>query len=229
MFTSIFESGVFDSNVMQLSYIEGMACLLTAVILGVLIALTAKHCGSHTQGMLFSLVFLPAIVSIVIIMVNGNLGTGVAIAGAFSLVRFRSVPGRAMDICMIFLAMAMGLAVGIGYLLFAAFATVFLCLVIVILYKCNFGGHGTAVKIWNITVPENLSYTTAFEEVFAAHKASVKLVAVKTANMGSLYHLTYEIGEMDIEEEKAMLDDIRCRNANLPISVSAAGEPVDIL
>lgn len=229
MFTSIFESGVFDSNVMQLSYIEGMACLVTAVLLGLVIAFTAKHCGSHTKGMLFSLVFLPAIVSIVIMMVNGNLGTGVAIAGAFSLVRFRSVPGKAMDICMIFLAMAMGLAVGIGYLVFAAFATLFMCLVIMILYKCNFGGASAATKVWHITVPENLSYTTAFEEVFATHKASAKLVAVKTANMGSLYHLTYEIGEMDIEKEKALLDDIRCRNANLPISVSAASEPIDIL
>lgn len=220
---------IFENTVATLSYGEGMLCLSVAVGIGIVIALTAMWCEEHTKSMILSLVFLPAIVAIVIIMVNGNLGTGVAIAGAFSLVRFRSVPGKAMDICMIFLAMAMGLAVGIGYLTFAAAATVFLCVVILILYKIGFGNRRKGYKTWNITVPENLCYTKAFDEVFAEYQVRANLVNVKTANMGSVYNLTYEISVTDLDKEKSLIDAIRCRNGNLPISVGIACEHTEIL
>ena len=220
---------IFDNTAATLSYGNGMLCLIVAIVIGIMIAMTAMWCEEHTKSMILSLVFLPSIVAIVIIMVNGNLGTGVAIAGAFSLVRFRSVPGKAMDICMIFLAMAMGLAVGIGYLIFAVAATVLLCIVIFVLYKIGFGNKKKEHKIWNITVPENLSYTKAFEDVFSEYQVTANLVNVKTANMGSVYHLTYEISVIDIDKEKELIDAIRCRNGNLPISVGIAHEPNEIL
>lgn len=220
---------IFENTMAALSYGEGMLCLSVAVGIGLVIALTAMWCEEHTKSMILSLVFLPAIVAVVIIMVNGNLGTGVAIAGAFSLVRFRSVPGKAMDICMIFLAMAMGLAVGIGYLTFAASATAFLCVIILILYKSGFGNRRKGYKTWNITVPENLGYTKAFDEVFAEHKVTANLVNVKTANMGSVYNLTYEITVTDQEREKALIDAVRCRNGNLPVSVGIACDHTEIL
>lgn len=222
-------NSIFENTAAALSYGEGMLCLSVAVGIGIIIALTAMWCEEHSKSMLLSLVFLPAVVAVVIIMVNGNLGTGVAIAGAFSLVRFRSLPGKAMDICMIFLAMSMGLAVGIGYLTFAAAATVFLCLVILILYKTGFGDRKKAYKTWHITVPENLSYTTAFDEVFSEHQVTAKLVNVKTANMGSVYNLTYEISVTDIEKEKSLIDAIRCRNGNLPVSAGIACDHAEIL
>ena len=205
---------IFDNTAATLSYGNGMLCLIVAIVIGIMIAMTAMWCEEHTKSMILSLVFLPSIV---------------AIAGAFSLVRFRSVPGKAMDICMIFLAMAMGLAVGIGYLTFAVAATVLLCIVIFVLYKIGFGNKKKEHKIWNITVPENLSYTKAFEDVFSEYQVTANLVNVKTANMGSVYHLTYEISVIDIDKEKELIDAIRCRNGNLPISVGIAHEPNEIL
>lgn len=222
-------NSIFGQTGATLSYQDGILCLLTAVAVGVIIALTASFCEKHTRSMVMSLVFLPAIVAVVIIMVNGNLGTGVAIAGAFSLVRFRSVPGKAMDICMIFLAMAMGLAVGIGYLTYALAGTVLLCLIITIMYKAGFATERKTPKLWHVSVPESLNYTTAFDEVFQEFKAEAKLIQVKTSNMGSIYHLTYEIMPFSIDKEKEMLDAIRCRNGNLPVSIMLPGENAEIL
>lgn len=155
-------------------------------------------------------------------MVNGNVGTGVAVAGAFSLVRFRSVPGTAKEITMLFLAMGAGLIAGMGYLGFAVLFTLIMCLLCVLYNRLDFGTRKNAAvyKTLHITIPENLDYTGVFEEVLANYTASFDLVRVKTTNMGSLFRLTYNLVLKDTGLEKEMIDQLRCRNGNLEITIS---------
>ena len=158
----------------------------------------------------------------VIMLVNGNVGTGVAVAGAFSLVRFRSVPGTAKEICTLFLAMGAGLIAGMGYLGFAVLCTLVLCAVFV-LYNClDFGTKKNAAtfKTFTITIPEDLDYSGVFDDIFAEYTRSHDLIRVKTTNMGSMFKLTYNVELTDTTREKEMIDKLRCRNGNLEIAVS---------
>ena len=151
-------------------------------------------------------------------LVNGNLGAGVAVAGAFSLVRFRSAPGSAKDIGAVFLAMAIGLATDMGYLMFAALLLAVYGAASLAMVRLNFGRSGAGKKQLKITIPENMDYNELFDDVFAKYTLSSALTVVKTANMGSLYRLTYEIELKDARREKEMIDELRCRNGNLEIS-----------
>lgn len=165
---------------------------------------------------------LPTVVCVVIMMVNGNVGTGVAVAGAFSLVRFRSVPGTAKEITMLFLGMGAGLIAGMGYLGFALLFT-FIMMGFTILYNyLDFGTRKNAAryKTLNITIPEDLDYTGVFEGIFTEYTTAYELVHVKTTNMGSMFHLTYNLILRNVALEKEMIDKLRCRNGNLEISVS---------
>lgn len=159
----------------------------------------------------------PAIVQTVIMLVNGNLGTGVAVMGAFSLVRFRSVPGSAREICSLFLAMALGLATGMGYIGIAVFLAVVLNLVQVLLVLSKFGEGVSEEKELKITIPESLDYTGIFDDIFVTHTRRAELMRVKTSNMGSLYELCYRVTLKNRNTEKQMIDEIRCRNGNLTI------------
>jgi len=162
------------------------------------------------------------VVCVVIMMVNGNVGTGVAVAGAFSLVRFRSVPGTAKEIGVLFLAMGVGLIAGMGYLAFAALFTVIMCAVFMLYNRLDFGAkkNAQAYKTLTITIPEELDYAGVFDEIFAQYTVSYELMTVKTTNMGSLFRLTYHIVLRDPAGEKEMIDKLRCRNGNLEIIVS---------
>ena len=176
----------------------------------------------YTKSFVITLALLPAVVCVVIMLVNGNVGTGVAVAGAFSLVRFRSVPGTAKEICTLFLAMGAGLIAGMGYLGFAVLFTVVMCAVFV-LYNClDFGAKKNAAtfKTFTITIPEDLDYSGVFDDIFAAYTRSHDLVRVKTTNMGSMFKLTYNVELRDAAKEKEMIDKMRCRNGNLEIVVS---------
>lgn len=155
-------------------------------------------------------------------MVNGNVGTGVAVAGAFSLVRFRSVPGTAKEITMLFLAMGAGLIAGMGYLGFALLFAVIMCLLIILYDRLDFGTKKNAAvyKTLHITIPEDLDYSGVFEEILEKYTSSYELVRVKTTNMGSLFRLTYDLVLKDITQEKDMIDQLRCRNGNLEITIS---------
>ncbi len=155
-------------------------------------------------------------------MVNGNVGTGVAVAGAFSLVRFRSVPGTAKEITMLFLAMGAGLIAGMGYLGFALLFAVIMCLLIILYNRLDFGTKKNAAvyKTLHITIPEDLDYSGVFEEILEKYTSSYELVRVKTTNMGSLFRLTYDLVLKDITQEKDMIDQLRCRNGNLEITIS---------
>ena len=205
-----------------------LTCLGMALVLGLAISVCYRFRTRCSHGFLMTLAALPAIVSVVIIMVGGNLGAGVAVAGTFSLVRFRSVPGTAREICAIFLSMTVGLACGAGFPLVGFILAVMVCLFHFALLLMGFGGRrrAEAQKQLRITVPEDLNYTHAFDDIFKTYTTSCQLVAVKTANLGSLSKLTYDIVMKDPDREKEMIDALRCRNGNLEISICA--QPTDV-
>ena len=223
MLNTIFR-GVFDSDAQAASAIsvgEFLLCLAVSLLVGLLLAGAYTVKNRYTKSFLLTLAILPAVVCVVIMMVNGNIGTGVAVAGTFSLVRFRSVPGTAKEICAIFLAMCTGLIAGMGYLGYAVLFALVLSGVTVV-YNCfDFGSKDRQerYKILHIVIPEELNYTEVFDEVFQEYTQTHDLEQVKTTNMGSLFKLTYNIVLKDIRTEKEFIDKLRCRNGNLEVSV----------
>ena len=215
--------GIFDTDLtVVISAKDFLLCLGTALVLGLALALCYMLRSRYTKSFVVTLALLPAVVCVVIMMVNGNVGAGVAVAGAFSLVRFRSVPGTAKEICALFLAMGIGLIAGMGYLGFAALFALVMCLAFVIYNALDLGtGKNTVLyKTLNVTIPEDLDYSEVFDDIFAEYTTAHSLVRVKTTNMGSMFRLTYQITYKKPVREKEMIDKLRCRNGNLEISVS---------
>lgn len=200
-----------------------LLCLAVSLILGGVIAFTGSVKKSCSQSIIITLIILPAIVQTVIMLVNGNVGTGVAVAGAFSLVRFRSAPGPAKDIAIIFLAMAVGIATGTGYLGIAVVFAIILSVLFLVLATLNVGGMTSEERMLKITIPESLDYEGVFKDLFETYTHSYSLTEVKTTNMGSLFKLTYSIKMKKGASEKEFIDKLRCRNGNLEIS---CGRPV---
>ena len=164
-----------------------------------------------------TLAILPAVVQVVIMLVNGNIGAGVAVAGAFSLVRFRSAPGTAREIGVLFLGMAIGLATGMGYVGLAVLTFVIVSAALMLLTALHLGGKPAGERILKITIPENLDYEGLFDDLFAQYTTAHTLVKVKTSNMGTLYELEYRVTLPEDCIPKAFLDALRCRNGNLNI------------
>lgn len=215
--------GLFDtSTTAVISVTDFLLCVVCALVLGLILALSYMYRTRYTKSFVITLATLPAVVCVVIMMVNGNVGTGVAVAGAFSLVRFRSVPGTAKEIGMLFLAMGAGLIAGMGYLAYAALFTLLLCAVNMLYNHLSLGAKKNAAKYksFRITIPEDLDYTGVFEEVFADYTTACELTRVKSTNMGSMFRLTYDVVLRDPSKEKELLDKIRERNGNLEITVS---------
>lgn len=199
-----------------------LICTAASLILGMAIAGIFMFRNTYSKGFVVTLALMPAIVQMVIMLVNGNLGTGVAVMGAFSLVRFRSVPGRAEEISSIFLAMAVGLATGMGYI---GIAVVFVLIIggaNMALTASWFGEKSSGSRVLRITIPESLDYTSIFDELFCQYLKKWELEQVKTSNMGSLYKLDYKVVLKDQKEEKKLIDDLRCRNGNLEIFLGRA-------
>ena len=222
MLNSIFR-GVFDTDMTSVIGISDfLLCIGCSLLIGLILAFGYMYRTRYTKSFIVTLALLPAVVCVVIMMVNGNVGAGVAVAGAFSLVRFRSVPGTAKEITMLFLAMGAGLITGMGYLGFALLFTIIMCLLSTLYNQLDFGAkkNAAAYKTLNITIPEDLDYTDVFEDVFEAYTRSCELVNVKTTNMGSMFRLTYDIVLKDIPKEKELIDKLRCRNGNLEINIS---------
>ena len=216
--------GIFDSDLIAvISVKDFLLCLGVSLALGLLLALAYMLRTRYTKSFVITLALLPAVVCVIIMLVNGNVGAGVAVAGAFSLVRFRSVPGTAREICTLFLAMGAGLIAGMGYLGFATLFTLVMCLAFTVYSFFDFGTKKRAMrfKTLTITIPEDLNYTTVFEDIFDTYTRSRELIRVKTTNMGSMFKLTYQVELLDATREKEMIDAIRCRNGNLEIAVSA--------
>ncbi len=211
-----------------ISITDFLLCLGFSLILGLVMALVYMYRSRYTKSFVVTLALLPAVVCVVIMLVNGNVGTGVAVAGAFSLVRFRSVPGTAKEICTLFLAMGAGLIAGMGYLGFAAVFTLVMCVTFLLYNRLDFGAKKNAAiyKTLTVTIPEDLDYSHVFEDIFSAYTSDVNLVRVKTTNMGSMFRLTYHVTLRDADKEKEMIDCLRCRNGNLEICVSCQDSTV---
>ena len=215
--------GLFDSDLTTIiSVTDFLLCMGFSLILGLVMAFAYMYRTRYTKSFVVTLALLPTVVCVVIMLVNGNVGTGVAVAGAFSLVRFRSVPGTAKEICTLFLAMGAGLIAGMGYLGFAVLFTVVMCAVFVLYNRLDFGAkkNSDAYKTFAITIPEDLDYSGIFDDIFAEYTVSHDLARVKSTNMGSMFKLTYNVTLRDVTKEKEMIDKIRCRNGNLEITVS---------
>lgn len=222
MLDSIFQ-GLFDTDMTSvISVSHFLLCIGVSLLIGLILAFGYMYRSRHTKSFIMTLALLPAVVCVVIMMVNGNVGTGVAVAGAFGLVRFRSVPGTGKEITLLFLAMGAGLISGMGYLGFALLFAVIMCGLCIVYNHCNFGMKRNAAtyKTLNITIPEDLDYTGVFESILKDYTTSYELVRVRTTNMGSMFRLTYDLTLRDITKEKEMIDKLRCRNGNLEITVS---------
>lgn len=194
-----------------------LICTLASLILGLGVALIYMYRNLYSKSFVVTLALLPAMVQIVIMLVNGNLGAGVAVMGAFSLVRFRSIPGSAREISSIFFAMAIGLATGMGYVAIAVLFLILIGIMNLLLNTLRFGEQKEAEKELKITIPENLDYTGIFDDLFDKYTKKAELIRVKTTNMGSLYELHYHIVTRNSDIEKSFLDELRCRNGNLNI------------
>ncbi len=222
---NLFGSVFADETQSTLSVGLFLACIAVSLVCGIvyLVAFSFREKGS--KSMRLSLVLLPSAVCVVIMMINGNVGIGVAVAGAFSLVRFRSAQGNAKEISVIFMAMASGLIVGVGYFAYAILFSVLMSVLLVILTLFGvWAEKKDRTRVLRLTVPEDLDYTNAFDSVFDVYTAKKKLTSAKTSNMGSLYKLTYRVTLKNGINEKAFLDDLRVRNGNLEILLTGTEE-----
>ncbi|MDR2931573.1 MAG: DUF4956 domain-containing protein [Oscillospiraceae bacterium] len=220
MLDSIFSTAASVDSTITINGL--LAALGTALILGIAISLvyTKTNKGkSPSQSFALTLVMLPAVVTIIILLVGSNVARAFSLAGAFSIIRFRSAPGDAKDITYVLFTMAVGLAAGMGYLLYAAIITAALCAVMIVLEFTKFGLITGTGKILKITIPENLDYQNAFDTVFQKYTSNFRLCRVKTADLGSLYELTYSVTTKSETNDKDFIDELRCRNGNLNITL----------
>ena len=215
---------VFDSTAVGLDIKTMLICVGVGVVLGLMIALVHKWTTRCSKDFLTTLATLPILVAVVMIMINGSLGTSIAILGAFSLVRFRSIPGSAKELLSVFFAMAIGLALGMGHLLFAAVFTVIVCLLELLYCKINIFDRCKTEQILKIMVPEDLDYTRAFDEIFQKYTTSHRIIKTKTVNMGSLYKVAYYVTLKTDAHEKDFLDAIRVKNCNLQVILSSGDD-----
>lgn len=209
MFDSIIETGITSGTF--------FLCVLASLFLGAVIAISYMFRSQYSKSFVVTLALLPAIVQMIIMMVNGNIGVGVAVAGAFNLVRFRSVPGNAREIGSVFLSMAVGLATGMGFIWVAAVFTAIMVVFTLFYNLVGFGKAKSADRELKITIPENIDYTNLFDDLMKKYTSFNELVRVRTVNMGSLFQLVYKVRLRDVNKTKQFLDELRCRNGNLDI------------
>lgn len=222
MFTSILTGEIISIQ-------QAMVCIAVSLILGLVISVIYMYTGTCSKNFAITLALLPVLVQMVIMLVNGNIGTGVAILGAFGLVRFRSIPGSSKEILGVFFAMAIGLATGTGLVGFAALCTVVIGLVFFVLNKTSFGETRVQERDLKITIPENLEYAGLFDDIFATYTQKHYLESVKTTNLGSMFELRYKITMKSMADEKKMIDEIRVRNGNLTIMCGRQSTQKDVL
>lgn len=219
MLDTIFR-GMFDTELTTvIAPADFLLCVGVSLLIGLALCAMTLWRTSSSQSFAVALALLPAVVCVVIMMVNGNVGAGVAVAGAFSLVRFRSAPGTAREIGALFVAMGAGLIAGMGYLAYAVLFALILGGASTMYNAVHLGGQ-ERYKVLHITIPEELDYTGVFDPILKRYTTAYTLTQVRTSNMGSLFKLTYEVTLRDPAQEKAMLDELRCRNGNLELALS---------
>lgn len=216
MLDSIISSGITIQNF--------IICTAISIVLGIGTAMVGTFRTKCSQSLIIALAVLPAVVQIVIMLVNGNIGAGVAVAGAFGLVRYRSTPGTAKEISSIFLAMAVGLATGMGYVVMAVIFFAIIAALMLVLTITGFGSGNSAERVLKITIPEDMEYNNLFDDIFEKYTKKYTLEKVKTSNMGTMYELQYSIVLKDKNMPKEFFDQIRCRNGNLNIICSVENE-----
>lgn len=215
----MFDSILTDA-VNTLSYHDAILCTGTSLLCGFFIAFCYYFSSIQNRGnknFCISLIILPAMVQTVIMLVNGNLGAGVAVMGAFSLIRFRSVPGNSRDISTIFLAMAVGLSTGMGFLTYAVSITAVIGVILLAMRFLPLFDKKEKMQMLRITIYENLDYTGIFDDLFEKYLSYVEQESVKIVNMGSMYQITYHIVQKDKKLEKEFIDAVRTRNGNLTV------------
>ncbi len=217
---------MFDSIISaQVTLGSFLICLATAMVLGVGTALVFTVHDRHSGHFAQSLALLPPVVTLVIMMVNGNVGAGLAVAGTFALVRFRSAPGSAKEITALFFSVAIGLACGMGHVVFAVLFFVIMSAFVLLLGRLHFGESSNLHRTLKITIPEDLDYEGLFDDLFERYTARHELIRVRTTNMGTLYELSYSIELKSLDNLKEFIDAIRCRNGNLNISCGRQADP----
>lgn len=219
LLTSIFQS---DTNITELSVIGLLIALGTAFVLGLLVSVVYLKSNKGrilSQSFALTLVLLPAVVTIIIMLVGNNVARAFSLSGAFAIIRFRSAPGNPKDITFVLFNMAIGLACGMGFILYAAIAAVLLCAVMIVLELAGFGKSKTTAHLLKITIPEDLDYRNVFDGILGQYTKGYHLVKVKTADLGSVFELSYKINMTDTVNEKEFIDALRCRNGNLNISL----------
>lgn len=213
------------SNSVEFSVLEIIINLVVSILLGLIVSVTymkTNKDSGYSQSFVLTMVFLPVIVCMIIFLIGNNIARAFSLAGAFSIIRFRSATGQPKDIAFILFAMASGLACGVGSLWYGCLCTIVLCLLMILLSFIRFGENKTKEQILKITIPEDLAYEKAFDEVFNKFEVSYTLQKVRTTELGSLFELVYLISINELENKKEFLDAIRVRNGNLDISLTMA-------
>lgn len=217
MFDQLF-SDVFTGTAINPASMFG--AIGVALVLGLILAKVYQYKTIYSKSFMMTLVMLPTLIAIVIFLVNGSLGAGVAVMGAFGLIRFRSAPGGAKELLAIFLAMTIGIAVGMGYLVFASVFTIIMSVVMLLLETVNFGQMKHSMRQVTVVIPESLDYETVFDDIFQKAANYVELANVKTSDMGSLFKIKYIVQLNGTMTEKELMDALRTRNGNLEIAIS---------
>ncbi len=215
-------SSVLTGTASGLSVTAVAICMAASLVSGMILSLTYRKCENATKSFLLTIALMPLIVQLIILMVNGNLGVGVAVAGSFSLVKFRSLPGKASDILIVFASMCLGLATGMGYAVLAVAASVVIAILYAVLAMTPVLNSDASYRSLRITVPEDLDYIEVFDDIFSTYTVKAEEQAVRTINLGTMYQVTYDIRLKDQSKEKELLDAIRVRNGNLPVISSRA-------
>ena len=210
---------IFSNSEATISLQNCIICIVVAIILGGIISFTHKKTSRTTPNFLITLAIIPVLVQVVILLVNGNLGTSLAVAGAFSFIRFRSMPGNSKEIISIFWAMTIGLALGMGYVAFAIIVTLIVATLVIVLNKVVFNNENAAERKLKVIIPENMDYEEVFNDIFEKYTDKAYLQKAKTTNMGSMYELVYEVELKKGQKEKEFIDEIRCRNGNMLVAL----------
>lgn len=215
--------GLFDSATAYTISVENfLLCVGASLVIGLFLTFCNGFRSRCSKSFAATIAILPTIVCVVIMMVNGNIGAGVAVAGAFGLVRFRSLPGTAREIAMLFLAMCAGLICGMGYLGYAILFSLIMGVICILYSALNLGGKKNG-RVLTISIPEDLNYSEVFADLLKEYTTSWELEQVRTTNMGSMFRLTYHVVIKDASKEKEFIDKLRCRNGNLEIMIAKAG------
>ena len=221
--TLSFIDSLLETVEVSISIFDTILMIIISFLCGFLISFTymkTSEKGNYSKNFSLTMILLPAIISSIILLIGSDIARAFSLAGAFSIIRFRSEPGEPKDIAYVLFSMGAGLALGIGEYVFAIIFTIILCLSMIVLMKTNFGSKKKVFKLLKITIPEELNYESEFQEIFEKYNVEYHLNKVKTTSLGSLYQLYYDvIFNTDINTQE-FIDELRIRNSNLDISLS---------